>query len=228
MPITSSNKKMDKTENTKQIMIWFKIYDLMYMYADETQKKDFDALVDSVDIFYAADKDSYQSALERAYEDQVKIMPEGIDNTEDAEAHIKADIVLNCEKIGVEWDPLDEVNLDIEIIGPERVKAELLGGQVNNAPMNFNQMTHNVSEATPEDFDKLPGRVGEQLKGLLGAIEEVHETAGQIYAQYVDKCLEMDIDKEQAKSEAAEYMKGQIPAAEFVAPVAILDNLKDI
>ncbi len=207
-------------EENKTIMIWFKIYDLMYMYSNDSQKEDFNSLVDKVDIFYAADKESFQSACERVYDDQVRLLPEEVDNTEDAEAYIKTDLMLES----------DLTNLDI--ISPERVKTELLGDEVNNSPMEYSQMNNEIKPMTPQDLEeaaeRLPGRIGEQLKGLMGAIDEVNEDASEIFARYASECDSIGVDKEQAKSEAEQYMKGNIPAAEFVAPVAILDNLKNL
>ena len=201
-------------------MIWFKIYDLMYMYANDTQKDDFNSLVDRVDIFYAADKESYQSACERAYEDQVRMLPEEIDNTEDAEAYIKTDMLLDA----------DVTNLDI--ISPERMKTELLGEEANKGPMTYSQMNNDMKPMTPQDLEeaaeRLPGRIGEQLKGLMGAIDEVNENASEIFARYAAECDALGVGKDQAKEEAEQYMKSNIPAAEFVAPVAILDNLKNL
>lgn len=211
---------MEENKNGKKVMIWFKIYDLMYMYANETQKNDFNAIVDSIDIFYAADSDSYESACERVYENQVRMLPEEIDNTDDAEAHIKADMLL------------EEDVTELDIIGPERMKSELLGDEANQGPITYSQMNNEMRPMTPQELneaaDQLPGRIGEQLRGLMGAIDEVNETASEIFAEYARKCDELGIDKDQAKDEASQYMKGQIPAAEFVAPVAILDNLKNI
>ena len=207
-------------EKEKKIMIWFKVYDLMYMYANDVQKDDFNSLVDKVDIFYAADKESYQSACERAYENQVRMLPEEIDNTEDAEAYIRTDMLLES----------DITNLDI--ISPERMKTELLGEEANKGPMAYSQMNNDMRPMTPQDLEeaaeKLPGRIGEQLKGLMGAIDEVNENASEIFARYAQECDNIGVGKDQAKQEAELYMKGNIPASEFVAPVAILDNLKKL
>ena len=62
----------------------------------------------------------------------------------------------------------------------------------------------------------------------MEAIEEVNDNASSIFAHYVEEAASQGISKEQAKEEAESYMKGQIPAAEFIAPVAILDNLRDL
>lgn len=210
----------------KTVMIWFKVYDLMYMYSNDTQKDDFNALVNKADIIYAADKESYQSACERVYDDKVRILPEGIDNTEDATEAIKSDLLR--------YEITDYVGFsdEIEIITPERVKAEFLGDKSNRGPIEYNKMNGDLGPLDPEELDemaeKLPGRIGEQLKGLVGAIDEVNQTAEEIFQQYALKCKAEGIEEAQAKEEASEYMKGKIPAAEFVAPVGILDSLKDI
>lgn len=209
---------MEKQKKT--IMIWFKVYDLMYMYSNDAQKDDFNTLVNTADIFYAADKESYQSACERVYDDQVRLLPEGTESTEDAEVYIKADLML------------EESVSDIEIIGPEKVKSEFIGDQSNRGPIEYNKMNSDMGALNPEDLDemaeKLPGRIGDQLKGLMGAIDEVNQTAEEIFEQYALKCKDEGITEDQAKQEASEYMKGEIPAAEFVAPVGILDSLKEI
>jgi hypothetical protein len=195
----------------------------MYMYANDEQKEKFNELTDSADLFYAADKDSYQSALERVYDDQVRMLPEGTDCTEDAIEYIVTDLNLESGLITAS---------DCEIIGPEKLKELLLGENANKNPISYNQMNDEMKPMTAEDIEqmthKLPGRVGEQLKGLMGAIDEVNETAGEIFARYAEQCDSLGVDKEQAKVEAEQYMKGGVPAAEFVAPVNILDDLKKI
>jgi len=210
---------MEKNNTHTKIMIWFKAYDLMYMYADDSQKQDFNNLVDSIDRFYAADDDSYQSACERVYDDKVRMLPEEINNTADATAHIKAELLLEE----------DVTNLDI--IGPERLKSELLGDS-DDAPVEYSDMGKDLRKMTNEEVEdaveRMPGRIGEQMKGLMEAIEEVNDNASSIFTHYVEESASRGISKEQAKEEAEAYMTGEIPAAEFIAPVAILDNLKDL
>tara|TARA_Y100001972_G_C7627289_1_gene314731 strand:+ start:587 stop:1225 length:639 start_codon:yes stop_codon:yes gene_type:complete len=210
-------------DKKKKILIWFKIYDLMYMYANDEQKEKFNELINNAHLFYAADSDSYQSALERVYDDQVRMLPEGTDCTEDAIEYIVTDLNLESGLITAS---------DCQIIGPEKLKELLLGENANKSPINYNQMNNEMKPMTEEDIEqmvhKLPGRVGEQLKGLMGAIDEVNETAGEIFARYAAQCDALGVDKEQAKAEAAQYMNGNMPAAEFIAPVGILDDLKKI
>ena len=73
-----------------KVLIWFKAYDLMYMYANEEQKKHFDNIVNSAEILFVPDDggDSYKSACERIYDDQVLILPPDVDNTADAKIFI--------------------------------------------------------------------------------------------------------------------------------------------
>lgn len=209
-----------------KVLIWFKAYDLMYMYANEEQKKHFDNIVNSAEILFVPDDsgDSYKSACERIYDDHVLILPPDVDNTEDAKAFI-ADKLLFGPDDGHKY----------EILGPEDLKKELLGEEIDANPINFAQM-NNVKkglqemseEEMEEQIERMPGRIGEQLKGLMGAIEEVNDNASGIFARYCEEAANQGISKEQAKEEAEQYMKGEIPAAEFIAPVAILDNLKEI
>lgn len=210
-----------ENEQKGKVLIWFKIYDLMYMYANDTQKEEFNSLVDSVDLIYAADSDSYQSALERVYEDCVRKLPDGIESTQEAAEYIASDFNLDPPKFET-WD----------IIGPEKLKELLLGEDANKNPIEYSQMNDQMKPMTADDIEdmaeKLPGRVGEQLKGLMGAIDEVNETASEIFARYAAQCDELGVSKDQAKEEANQYMQGGIPAAEFVAPVNILDDLKRI
>tara|TARA_B100002019_G_scaffold281256_1_gene285111 strand:- start:884 stop:1519 length:636 start_codon:yes stop_codon:yes gene_type:complete len=210
-----------ENEQKGKVLIWFKIYDLMYMYANDIQKEEFNSLVDSVDLIYAADSDSYQSALERVYEDSVRKLPDGIESTQEAAEYIASDFNLDPPKFET-WD----------IIGPEKLKELLLGEDANKNPIEYSQMNDQMKPMTADDIEdmaeKLPGRVGEQLKGLMGAIDEVNETASEIFARYAAQCDELGVSKDQAKEEANQYMQGGIPAAEFVAPVNILDDLKRI
>ena len=210
-----------ENEQKGKVLIWFKIYDLMYMYANDIQKEEFNSLVDSVDLIYTADSDSYQSALERVYEDSVRKLPDGIESTQEAAEYIASDFNLDPPKFET-WD----------IIGPEKLKELLLGEDANKNPIEYSQMNDQMKPMTADDIEdmaeKLPGRVGEQLKGLMGAIDEVNETASEIFARYAAQCDELGVSKDQAKEEANQYMQGGIPAAEFVAPVNILDDLKRI
>ena len=207
-------------ENKTTVLVWFKVYDYMYMYADEAQREVFDKLANSADLLFTPDQESYQSALEREYEEKVMLLDKDTDNTEDAKSDIAA-------KLG---RPISELN----ILGPEEMRDALVGDSKDDSfdYSEINMMGKQIGPMTEEDFIKktenLPGRIGEKLKELVGSIDEVNQEANEIFGRYISESEDQGIDSEQAKKEAKSYMTGEIPAAEFIAPVLILDELRNL
>ena len=211
-------------QTTITALVWFKVYDYMYIYADEAQKEIFDELASNADLLYTPDDDeSYQSALEREYEENVRKLPSDVDNTEDARISINTDFIDEMHNGSIS---------EIKVIGPEEVRSALLGDE-KDAPFDYSEINMMGNQPmTEEQFhnaaENLPGRIGDKLRGLVGAIDEVNREANEIFGRYIQESEEQGLTEDQAKTEAKSYMQGKIPAAEFIAPVGILDALKDL
>lgn len=208
--LTDNFKTM--TENNITILIWFQIYDDMYRMCDEEQKEKFDNLVDAVDMLYTVDDESHQSALERVYSDQVSKLPADITNTEDA-----------VSWLNTKYDDY----LFVNTLGPDEVKERIAYPDDSELSDIIHRVAGDEQMDMP-DPDSLPGRIGHQIKELVNSINEVNDDARAIFDRYVTECQEAGVGVDQAKKEARSYMEGEIPAAEFVAPVALLDDLKKL
>ena len=205
-------------EDKTTVLVWFKVYDYMYMYADNAQRETFDKIANNADFLFTPDDESYQSALEREYEEKVRKLDPEVDNTEQA----KDDIAAN----------LGRLKSELNIIGPEEMRNSLMGGSKDD-PFDYSEINMMGKQPmTEEDFNKtaenLPGRIGEKLRELVGSIDEVNQEANEIFGRYISESQDQGIDEEQAKNEAKSYMTGEIPAAEFIAPVLILDELRNL
>jgi hypothetical protein len=179
---------------------------------EEGDQEALSILLDDCDYIFAIDEESLRSLEMLVPASKAKLMPSYTNNQESFESWIK-------EESGRD---------DIEFIGYAEM-AEATGFSVSEEEDDKKIVISKEKgqEMAEEMRRRLTPGMRDALDTLGSEMQDLEIQRESLKEMYIMQCQEQGLEQEQSRKEAQQFMTTDIPAEEFIAPVGVLQPLKD-